>query len=317
MNPGQVIVGILSAVLFVGRAEAAGDPRGILNTRPSAPSSTGPSDRDIPRGVAPEDRDVLPTLSFAQLRELFPDLQARQAPPFRWQLGLGSHVPFQLAAIGVDFEGFAVPWLRLSGSYGAGISTQDKQLVFSNYAEASIGVRVYMTHTTTNQELTMRPNGAKPRTLHAALPVYNGLLLEAGVITGLIAWERCATNCGAPSPDDRNFDDYSRQLVLPFAGIRYLYYYDVASDHAGMRHRAFTEAYADVILAPFDPLPNDALWERSPINRAAAGARLGVDFTKHSNNAYDGALSRWGLALGILPHPLLPFVELRIAFDSG
>ena len=271
--------------------------------------------KPAPASAPDEDDSEPPPLSFAELRQLFPDLGYRDSPPFRWSLSLDSHAPFQWLGVGLNVEGFATSWLRLSATYAAGASLGDKDVEFSNYAEASAGVALFSTHTNVDEPLTTRPDPAHPNLVHALIPVYQAMLVEGGALSGLLTWQSCTDNCTDPDVTNLQFADHNRQLVLPFAGLRYIYYYDVASRHAALRRRALTEVYVHAIFSPLDPPPNGAYWERNTTSKVALGGRLGFDFLTHSHDGNDTGVARWGFALGVLPYPLLPFLELRLAFE--
>src|SRR5450432_2860780 len=238
LNTGFAVV--LLGLAISRSSHAVSDPHGML----------GAGQNQTPAA----DSDDSPRLSPAELRRLLPDLEAHDSPPpvlIAPQFGM--HIPYQVLGVGLGADLYPLQWLRLSALYSFGFSPTNNDVVVSSYAEAAVGVRVFNRPSQTALDLTSRAIAyASPLTLRAFVPSSQALFVEGGAIAGFFSPARCTANCDLTGPGEKTLVADDRQLFLPFAGLRYVYFYQAASQRARFRNRAYLQVFVHAIGRAFN-----------------------------------------------------------------
>jgi len=224
------------------------------------------------------------------LRDI-PDLRVQLLPPpYSFGFGLTAFAPFQYFGLGVELEVYATEWLRLNAVYSLGAGPGDEEAAISNYAEATLGLRVVGARSERvvevvrkHEELPLdRPWGTPPPhkdvELRAWLPSYHAVFIEGGMLTGHVFLERCVANCGGSSADDE-LEPAGSQLYVPFAGLRYLYFVHATSQRwPGVSRSLLFQVYAHAIMKPLNEPAAGLLWAAGrPIERNSFGVRVGLE----------------------------------------
>lgn len=295
-------------VLGLGHAApASADPHGILPTTPNQAPTV--------------DADDSPRLSPGELSRMLPDLETAEAPPTLLVAPqLGMHVPYQVLGVGLSADVYALTWLRLSALYYFGFSPTHNDVQATSYAEASLGVRVFARASQTALDLTTRAIAyADPVTLKAFVPSSHSLFVEGGALIGFFSSARCTANCELAVYDEEGLVADDRQYVLPFAGLRYVYFYRATSEHARLRNRTYLQVYAHAIGRAFNA-PSHTLysWRGDPFDRSPIGGRIGVDVPPPRFCLADAVLhtgcAQAGVALGYTPTPGFVFFEFHVSY---
>ncbi len=265
---------------------------------------------DVP--AAPEPMEPARELRGAELKQAMPDLELRELPPpLNLGLGLYAIIPFQVVGIGVRLEAFPIESLRLEALYSAGLGWRDDP-VFSNYAEASLGFRVIGARSERRVDVLRepkaesvgRPWGTPSPTedveLRVWLPSYHALFVEGGMLTGLAVLNRCTANCDNALESDDVLQAADRQVLVPFAGLRYLYFVHAASDkRKDLTRKRLVQLYAHLLFATINEPAEDALWpDGRRVTRGALGARGGLEMPACSSGCLSGFIDG-----GYLPSP--------------
>jgi hypothetical protein len=293
--------------LSIGRfARAASDPHGLLREQNQASA---------------EDADDSPRLSSSELHRMLPALETDDCPPpLLLAPQFGMHIPYQVLGIGLSADLYALPWLRLSALYSFGFSPTHNDVRGSNYAEAAVGVRVFGHQSQTALDLTTRAIAyAAPVTVRAFVPSSHALFVEGGAIAGFFSAAQCTANCDLAGSGEKTLVADERQLILPFAGLRYVYFYQAASQHARFRNRAYLQVYAHAIGRAFNAPDHPIFdWKGDPLDRNPIGGRIGVDLPPPHTCVADLVLhtgcAQGGLALGYSPTPGFVFFEFHISY---
>jgi len=224
--------------------------------------------------------------------------------------------PYQPLGIGLSLDALPAPWLRVSGLYSFGMTLGKDHGYASSYAEALIGVRIYSTVSESRVDIprTDKPSFLNPPVIKIFIPAYHGVFVEAGAITALTALERCL-HCGSDIAQTTDV----QQVLIPVAGVRYVYAYDIESKRANLRRRMLLQLYGQVMVTPFFAtkearyFPNGA-----SAGPPGIGGRVGIDIPP-----FGGCLARWlfgtgcgngNVALGYAPYPRFFIFELQIGF---
>jgi hypothetical protein len=271
--------------------------------------------------AAAEPVDDSPRLSPPELRKLYPDLNMRESLPALFLAPqFGMHIPYQLLGVGLGLDLYPAPWLRLSALYSFGFSPTRNGATGSSYAEAAVGVRVYGADSQTALDLTSRAIPyADPVTVKAFVPSYHALFVEGGSMTGFFSSATCTANCDTSLGFQPELASDNHQFVLPFAGLRYVYFYQAASEHAHFRRREYLQVYVHAIGAAFNAPHHDMwAWNGERLDHNPAGARFGVELPPPRFCVADLVLgtgcAQGGFALGYSPTPGFIFFELHISY---
>jgi len=239
---------------------ALADPPDARPLQSNNAGSTVTSGTDPPPPRVDEAPELEPVMTTDQLRHAYADLELSTIPGSTLTVGISSIYPFQAAALSVGTDSYLLPRLRLSTLFSAGFSpTNTDKENFSVYGEASVGVAAWRWHSHTIAELPVvaarfhRENPADGPIARAVVPSSHSLELEAGALTGYYDLYRCTANCGDPDFSRRTADPAGTQLLIPYAGLRYVYYRYARSKQAPFRSASRFQLAADVLTAPFKP----------------------------------------------------------------
>jgi hypothetical protein len=287
--------GLSIAISSVGHAQPQDDAAlaNVPEDKPRAPARPGSPWPSLQQPRAPVTASVRepeaqpepePTFTTEELRQRFPDLQLRNTHPPTLTFGLGSVYPFQAFALGVGFDVYALPRLRLSvvGSLGATPIVNEKWR-FSVYADVAVGVVLLRSSSQAFAHLPMlspRPRRSTrstferallgeepPPTIRAQVPSAHSLELAAGAFTGLYSLYRCTAHCDEdPVLVEHSNEDASLQTTFLYAGLRYVYYRWASSEQASFRSVGAFEAEVDALTNPFTPHAVDVfnIYEEHP-----------------------------------------------------
>jgi len=250
-------------------------PSPLQSSAPSTKAASYPGSDD--RSTTPNDpeADLEPPTPTAELRRAYPDLQVRVTPPPALTVSLMSIYPFQPFGLGLSYDVYALPWLRLSASLSVGgTAIMNDRWRPSGYADVSVGIVVLRSPTEVVTEIKGLPTliarnfhskrSALDRLIigeeqppagsfvRAMVPAFHSLELEAGGFSGLYPLYRCTAHC-AEDPDvvGHTNEDASRQVTAIFAGLRYVYFRWARSEQVPFVSRFGFEAAVDAITNPF------------------------------------------------------------------
>jgi hypothetical protein len=151
--------------------------------------------------------------------------------------------------------------------------------------------------------------------LHALVPAYHSLELEAGAFSGRYPLYRCVAPCNdEPRLMSPRREDASQQVLLLYAGVRYVYYRSARSERARFHSSAGVEVAVDAIHNPFPP--SDAnLFNRDDEhpahNPVGVRVKLRIPAVKCTVN---GGCIGFDLLGGYLPSPADALVSLNVIF---
>jgi hypothetical protein len=315
------------ALLLRSAAVAAGPSPDMLGASPSSrgesPSDTPPPDSPPPDAPPPD----APPMPEAALRETIPDIVIQRAPPALLVAPfVGTRWPYQATSFGVDLDLRLWPWLRVGGGYALGLSgsADRKELVVTNYAEAFMGLRILhgTGETTVNLPVKSDPP-AQTGPVRALVPSDHALFLEGGIITGFVAAQRCLAKCDAlpeswstPPSSRATLQSDDHQVVLPFAGLRYVYFYSASSKRQTFRKRAFVQLFAHFIGQPLTAPTHDLfIGKGDRIERSRWGGRGGFDTPLcFGEAARTGRCPQIGLVVGANPFPKDVIFEFHVGY---
>lgn len=256
-----------------------------------------------------------PPLSLQQLRQEYSDLEVAATPQSGIGFFLGSVVPFQAFALGLNADLYALPRLRFSGFATLGISpTLNGESMISGYAEGSVGVAVLQSIRETSVNLPVpTPRlpvgpGAPVAKQRGMVPVSHSLELEIGALTGQYTLYECTDNCidanGFPTAvEDRTMQRAGSQLAIPFAGLRYVYYRWARSKNTPFRSIQRFQIAAHVLTRPFnDPAPGLQKTTGQVIKQQDVGGRVIFQFPGFQRSP-DALAFSVDMTLGWLPSP--------------
>jgi hypothetical protein len=274
-----------------------------------------------------QEAELGPPLTTAELRAAHPDLQFRVTPPPTLTVSLTSIYPFQPLGIGLSFDVYALPWLRLDAltSVGGTPTVTDRWRV-SLYGETGLGIVVLRSPSQVVTEIKALPTlagrnfhskrsafdramlGEEPPPpgsfVRALVPDFHSLELEGGLFSGQYPLYRCTANCAEdPSVVEHTNEDASLQVTAVYAGLRYVYFRWARSEQVPFVSRFGVEAAVDAITNPFwrsDPhLFN--LYDSHPAHDPV-GVRVKLRITG-AKCAANGPCVGFDLMGGYLPSP--------------
>ncbi len=243
-------------------------PPAVQSGAPS--SSTGFDDRP----QTPE-AELDPPLTTAELHTAYPDLQVRVTSPPTLTVSLMAIYPFQAFGLGLGYDLYALPRLRLNALMSVGGSPAvNDQWHISIYGDVGIGVVVLRSAAEVVTEIKALPSDAG-RKFHskrsgverallgddepppgsfvrALVPAFHSLELEGGLFSGFYPMYRCTQHC-AEDPDvvKHTNEDASLQVTSLYAGLRYVYFRYARSERVPFVTRFGFEAAVDAITNPF------------------------------------------------------------------
>jgi hypothetical protein len=212
-----------------------------------------------------------------------------------------------------------VPWFRVSALYSFGITPEKGGVVWTSYAEAMLGVRVFGLSSESAVDVPLKKRGAgfpEIPVVKAWVPAHHALFVEAGAMTGLTSLQECIVDCDpddvfAESPPD------ATQLVMPLGGVRYVYGFDLKSKRLHARARFLLELYAQVLGPPLNAPEGPRYFPNgSSAGDPGLGGRVGVSTSPMGSciaqilfgfGCLDG-----GLAVGYAPYPRMVLFEMQV-----
>jgi hypothetical protein len=235
--------------------------------------------------------------------------------------GMHLHIPYQVLGFGAAMDFVPVEWLRLSAVYAFGMTPTQDGIVWTNYAEAYVGVRVLGTTRESPVDIPLKKRGRglfpKIPVVKAWVPAYHALFIEAGATTGFSSLEICGEDC-ASVPEGADTSD-KRQLIMPLGGVRFVYAYDIRSQRRNIRKRFLLQLYGHLLGKPFNApdqprfFPND----RSA-GRPGFGGRMGIALPPFgaciAQIAFGFGCADGNFALGYAPYPRFLIFDLQIAW---
>jgi hypothetical protein len=191
-------------------------------------------------------------------------------------------------------------------------------IVWTSYAEATLGVRVFGVASETRVDVPLKRRGAglfpDIPVVKAWVPSHHAVFVEAGGLTGFTSLKLCGQNC---TSDEQDLLADGTQLVMPVGGVRYVYGFDLKSKRRHARARFLFELYAQVLGPPFNAPDGERYFpNRTSAGEAGVGGKLGVRTSPFGAclaailfgfGCLDG-----GLALGYAPYPRAPIFEFQV-----
>lgn len=231
--------------------------------------SSWPKGRSVwgdPKKPDPEpEADLGPIMTTDDLRRAYPDLELRATSGSTLTVGTSTLYPFQSIALGLGADVYPLPALRLSSFLSCGFTpTLNEKWKFSLYGEAGVGVAVMRWQSRTVVELPVvaarlrREEPGNTPIARAIVPSSHALELEAGMLSGYYDLYRCTENCSA-EPALRTRVAAGSQVLIPYAGLRYVYYRLARSKQAPFRAASRFQLAADVLTAAVNP-PDPSLF---------------------------------------------------------
>jgi len=276
--------------------------------------------RTAPAPVAtrPASEDEAPR-TLDDLRVSVPDLKTRPSPPALWITPFfGMHIPYQIG-VGVGVDVWATAWLRLGLLYSFGVSPSHEGAKLSHYGEGLLSLRLLHFTRETIAEVSVTVSAMQTPTLtRVIVPAHHSWYIEGGLLSGFIGPARCVANCTDPSRTGILGDD-SRQLVMPFGGVRYVYFHSQSSERAAFNEVTLAQVYAHLFTKPINAPAYDLFrWNGERVEQTPLGFRVGFDAPP-----FGGCLAKYlagikcaqgGLALGLNPLPQFVFFEFHVTY---
>lgn len=271
----------------------------------------------------------------------FPSLRTRAEPRLlQGSLGFALRPFYLLVGIEGTLDAYPVPWLRLGALYsmGVGFEVDGDQFVggFAQYGEAAVGFRVWGKHSETATDLQLRRSvggygealpgwlrpekGAFADVVPVLLPSSHQVFVEGGALTGLAALQRCTANCDATSTvtTERQYTNASTQLLIPFAGLRYVYYSEAIMAKPRVNLVRYGQLFGHVLLHAFNAPSFEAYHVgQEPAARAALGMRVGGELPLSSlcvAALLGGVCGQGGASIGYTPYPAFVLLEFHVHF---
>jgi hypothetical protein len=224
--------------------------------------------------------DLEPVMTTDELGRAYPDLELQTTPGTTLTVSTSTLYPFQSIALAIGTDVYALPRLRLSVFLSAGfLNAASDHWRFSVYAEAGVGVVVarwqsqIIAHLPVVAARFRRQDPTDGPMARAVVPSSHSLELEAGALTGYYDLYRCTANCDS-EPSVRTREAAGKQLVIPYAGLRYVYYRLARSQQAPFRSTSRFQVATHVLVAPFnppDPRLFRVLWNDHPSHHPVGG----------------------------------------------
>jgi len=229
----------------------------------------------------------------------------KELPAARVGPTIGGFAPFQVVGLGITGK-FMLGKFNINArySYGFHINTAESETKGSHFAEATVGYALGTWVTESNARLIVDVEHRIGVTvLHyvpAKIPAVHSLVLEGGAMTGLVNLLPAAAPSGFTIGT-------TQQIVLPEAGLRYLYFFSADSPYMAGAQRGGVDLALHG-LGPMFNVPNNARdVDGKPISPNSLGFFAEV--------GWQGSGS-WGhteFGLGYLPHG--DWLMLRLAWS--
>lgn len=260
-----------------GIARAQPQDDAALADEPTAKNAWPLSGRGAP-AAAQQETEAEPPLTTAQLRQRYPDLELRVTPPPTLTLLVPTAIyPFQTLGIGLGFDMYALPRLRLSAimAIGGSIGGVNGRWEFSAYGELGVGVAVlrwpgqavarlpspaalnFRSKRSAGERFILGEESPPEESFfHAIVPASHSLEVEVGALSGHYPLYRCTENCTGEPGVSPTKESASVQATLIYAGLRYVYYRSARSARPPLSSLAGFEAAVDALNNPFSrPAP--------------------------------------------------------------
>jgi hypothetical protein len=161
--------------------------------------------------------------------------------------------------------------------------------------------------------LSRNDSDEPPRMRLGIVPSSHSLEVEAGMLSGYYALYRCTAACDEPQVSARTMANAGRQLAVPFAGLRYVYYRFARSRETPFRAKQRFLLGADVLTRPIDnPAAGLQNVRGKVIEQSPVGGRVAIQFPGFQKNPNSLAMSM-DLTLGYLPSPSDVIVHASLA----
>ncbi|RYZ07219.1 MAG: hypothetical protein EOO73_12675 [Myxococcales bacterium] len=285
-----------------------------------------------------EDEPEVERLSREQLRQRLPALRTRGEPRVvQGSLGFGIRFYYLPLSVEGTLDLYPLPLLRVGLVYavGLGIKWDGTQATgtFAQYAEAMAGVRLWGRASEVDADLQLRrsiggygealPSVLRPRrgdfaeVLPVWLPSSHQLFAEAGALTGYTGLLECASGCGGARAE-REYRSLARQVLIPFAGLRYVYYSEALNAKPSVNRVRYGQLYAHVLLHAFNqPSPDAYFWNGDRVQRSPVGFRVGgeIPASPFCLVALLGqGCAQAGVGVGYTPYPAFASVDFHLRF---
>lgn len=223
--------------------------------------------------TAQQEAETAPALTTAELRQRYPDLELRVTPPPTLTLLVPTVIyPFQTLGIGLGFDMYAVPRLRVSATMaiGGSIGGVSGRWEFSAYGELGVGVAVlrwpgqavarlpgpdalsFRSKRSAGERFILGEEGPPEESFFQAIvPAFHSLEVEVGAFGGHYPLYRCTENCTGEPGVSPTKESASMQVTLVYAGLRYVYYRSARSARPPLSSLAGFEAAVDALNNPF------------------------------------------------------------------
>jgi hypothetical protein len=230
---------------------------------------------------------------------------------------------------------YPLPWLRVGLVYSAGLGIKwdgDQATgTFAQYGEAMAGLRLWGKTTQVDADLQLRrsigdygealPSMFRPRrgdfaeVLPVWLPSSHQLFVEGGALTGYAGLLECTSGCGGAAAEYRSL---ARQLLIPFAGLRYVYYSEALNAKPAINRVRYGQLYAHLLLSAFNQPSADAyFWNHDRAHKSPVGFRVGgeIPMSPFCLAALVGqGCAQAGVGVGYTPYPAFVSLDFHLRF---
>lgn len=283
-------------------------------------------------------------LKGEQLRARFPSLELRAEPrSVQGSIGVGTNGLYLPGNFEATLDLYPWPWLRIGLVYALGFSFKwneiDKRpdVVFGQYGEAAVGGRIWSRHSEAHEDLQLRHSiggygvalpgsstsaqNSLAEVVPVSLPSSHQLFIEGGALTGFVGLTRCLANCRSDvSEGAQVLGSVTRQLLIPFAGLRYVYYSEAVMARPSIQIVRYGQVFVDVLAHAFNAPSGDTLYLNGhlaghpPVGLRVGGVLPVSPFCIAARLGMDGVCAEAGASLGYLPFPDFALLELHIRF---
>lgn len=323
-------------LLLVATLGAAQEGRAQSLSAALPTNTVAAEDEEQPADAEPVDR-----LSGERLRARFPMLRLSRQPRALATLGVGSYGLYLFGGIEGTFDWYPVDRMRVGLVYAFGFTLdwdeerRNTGVRAAQYAEAVVGARVWGRESESEEELQLRRSiggygvarsewlkrwSKEPPGVPVSLPSSHGVFIEAGAMTGLAGLKRCVANCESTVSGEKVMRSVARQLLIPFAGVRYVYYSEAAMDQPPVHIRRHGQLFGHLLVHAFNAPSGETLYLND--HRAGhppLGFRIGGTVPMSASCiaaivGIHGACAEAGGSIGYLPFPDFVLLELHVRF---
>ena len=220
----------------------------------------------------------------------------KELPVARVGPTIACFTPFQVVGVGVSGKFMLGSNVNINARYSYGLHVNTAEVVTrsSHFAEATLGYALGTWVTQSDARLVVDVEHQIGVTiLHyvpATIPAVHMLVVEGGAMTGLVNLEYLPSTSGY-SPA------FSQQIVVPEAGLRYMYFYSAESQYMAGRQRGGVDLSVHGLLPLLNVPSNTTNIDGKSVNPNTVGFVAEV--------GWQGSGFSWGqteLAFGYLPH---------------